>query len=191
MSKKKNQTAPDPATPPEPEAVPIPSRSVLLNRFAKLQEKVSRLTYELKQTKANMLWTAGELRDHYGIVVSDVVHTTPVPLISSVVPSVATPSRVEVAEEEDFIPLAPEDNPMLKAAAAQGVIIDSPRTAPASSERDVAAIRKAAKLDKDSADNPDAFRASIANTMGNLASAVKGGMGKAVTAPATRPKGSK
>jgi len=80
---------------------------------------------------------------------------------------------------------------MLKAAAAQGVIIDSPRTAPASSERDVAAIRKAAKLDKDSADNPDAFRASIANTMGNLASAVKGGMGKAVTAPATKPKGSK
>lgn len=175
MSKKENQPVPDPATPPELlQPAPVPSRTVLLTRFAKLQEKVTRLTDELALTKDAMLRTAVDLRT-YGIVVSDMLYTTPTTLVATPVPSVAAPARIDelVSIEEELAAVAPEDNPMLKAASVQGIQIGKPRTAPAS-EAEVEAIRRSAAGDP-KGDDAKGFSANINKTLDR---AVREGLGK-------------
>jgi len=175
MSKQHDKPEPAPTAPAEPKPAPTPSRTVLLTRFAKLQEKVTRLTDELAFTKDAMLLTAADLREAYGIVVSDVVHTTPTRLVASPVPSVAAPTRIEdIAEVADELPtVAPEDNPMLRAAAVQGIQIGKPRTAPAS-EAEVEEIRRGAVGDP-KGDDAKGFSANINKTFDK---AVREGLGK-------------
>jgi hypothetical protein len=172
---RKDKVAEAPPVQEEPQEAPIPSRAVLLNRFASLQEKVSKLTDSLILTKDAMMRTAITLRETYGIVVSDAVHTTPTRLVASPVPIVAAPARIEdIAEVVDELPaVAPEDNPMLKAAAVQGIQIGKPRTAPAS-EAEIEEIRRNAAVDpKD--DGAKGFSASIDKT---FSKAVRDGLGK-------------
>lgn len=196
MSKKdKPAPAPDVTLELEPEpVVVIPSRGALLNRFATYQAKLTKLTLDIEDTKAAMLRAASLLREHYDIIVSDARFTTPAPaagrqVLMSSTPMPTQPAPPPLPEELDAPVVPDEENLMLRAASKQGIIIDSPRTTPAS-ENEVAAIRKGARLAKDTGENPDAFRADIANTMGNLAKAVRGGMGKASTIPA-QPERSK
>lgn len=153
--------------PAEPEPVKVPSRGVLLNKWASRQDKLQRLVGQVATIKEELVGIAQLLHAHYGVMVQDTTHTVTLPKAA---PAPAAPEGETPGEDgEPKELLKPEDNPLAKSPVP---VIGTPATQPLS-EQQVAEIREEAALEKGA--NPEEFQSDIASKFDR---AVRVGLGK-------------
>lgn len=146
---------------PKPEPVKVPSRGVLLNKWAARQDKLQKLVGAVAEIKKELVGIAADLHQHYGVLVQDTTHTVLLPKAAPVVSEAARPSVIDPApataeplpegttpdaEGKPVKLLKPEDNPLAKSPIP---IVGEPVTAPMTEDA-VRKIREGSTLEQGS-----------------------------------------
>jgi len=168
----------------QPEPVKVPSRGVLLNKWAARQDKLQQLVRQVANTKEALVIIARQLHEHYGVLVQDTTHTLTLPKASAVTekaglpvtdpaPDTAKPLAAGMTMDEDGKPiklLPPEQNRL--AMSPNPITVDPTRTQPMTTEQ-IDEIRKGSELER-GADTGQ----MAADVVTNLDRAIRLGLGK-------------
>ena len=168
----------------QPEPVKVPSRGVLLNKWAVRQDKLQKLVKDVTLIKEELVRIAQLLHKHYGVLVQDTTHTLTLPKAAPVVvaaepastdpaPDTTKPLAAGMTTDADGKPiklLPPEQNRL--AMSPIPITVDPTRTQPMSTDQ-IDEIRKASELEKGA--RPEEMAANVAE---QLDRAVRLGLGK-------------
>lgn len=166
---------------PEPEPVKVPSRGVLLNKWAARQDKLKKLVDQVTSIKAELVTIAQQLHESYGVLVQDTTHTVTLPKATppeKQVPAEGTaegkpeaPTGTTPNEEGKPVELLdPEKNPLAKSPIP--IVVDQPSTQPATEEQ-IRKIREDSKLTRGG--DPNQMAQDVATSLDR---AVRLGLGK-------------